>query len=95
MLDVLKPWFHFTVVPFEPFVATHAEFLVYGEFVQLAFINWIVPELRAQGMQTELLNNAGAYMLFRAYRRDDASPGVSADRGPGTSARPVRMASIQ
>ena len=95
MLDLLKPWFHFNVVPFEPFVATHAEFLVYGDFGRLAFINWIVPELHAQGMQTELLNSAGGYMLLRAYRRDNTSSGVSADRSHGASARPMRMASMQ
>lgn len=68
MLDLVKPWFGMNVVPFEPFVATHAEFFVYGDFVRLAFLNWIVPELHAQGMRTELLNRAGDDMLLYVYR---------------------------
>ena len=68
MLDLLKPWFHMNVVPFEPFLARHSRFLVYGDFVKLAFLNWLEPELRARGMHLELLNRAGDNMLLLASR---------------------------
>ena len=77
MLDLVKPWFGMNVVPFEPFIETHAEFFVYGDFVRLGFLNWIVPELHAQGMRTELLNRAGDHMLLYVSR--DGSHGFSAD----------------
>jgi hypothetical protein len=56
------------VVPFEPFITEHSRFLVYGDFVRLGFLNWLAPELRAQGIHTELLNRAGDNMLLLAYR---------------------------
>ena len=68
MLDLLKPWFHMNVVPFEPFLAQHRRFLVYADFVKLAFINWLEPELRARGMHIELLNRGGDNMLLLASR---------------------------
>jgi 4-amino-4-deoxy-L-arabinose transferase-like glycosyltransferase len=77
MLDLVKPWFGMNVVLFEPFVAGHDEFFVYGDFVRLSFLNWIVPELHAQGMRTELLDRAGDDMLLYVSR--DASRGFSAE----------------
>ena len=68
MVDLLKPWFHMNVVPFEPFIAEHSRFLVYGDFVRLGFLNWLAPELTARGIHTELLNRAGDNMLLLAYR---------------------------
>lgn len=68
MVDLLQPWFHMNVVPFEPFVATHSRFLVYGNFGGLAFLNWLAPELRAQGFHMELLNRDGDVMLLVASR---------------------------
>jgi 4-amino-4-deoxy-L-arabinose transferase-like glycosyltransferase len=68
MLDLVQPWFHMNVLPFEPFVAEHSRFLVYGDFVRLAFLNWLVPELHARGWHTELLNRAGDNMLLLASR---------------------------
>jgi len=38
---------------------------------------------------------AAFYAELRAYRRDDGSPGISAERSRGLSARPERMASTQ
>jgi len=68
MIDLIQPWFHMNVVRFEPFVAEHARFLVYGNFVHKSFLNWLLPELRAAGWHTELLNHAGDDMLFLASR---------------------------
>jgi hypothetical protein len=68
MVDLIQPWFHMNVVPFEPFVATHSRFLVYGNFVRLAFLNWLAPELRARGWHMELLNRDGDVMLLVASR---------------------------
>jgi 4-amino-4-deoxy-L-arabinose transferase-like glycosyltransferase len=68
MLDLIQPWFHMNVVAFEPFVAEHSRFLVYGDFIRLGFLNWIVPELRARGWRIELLNRAGDDMLLLASR---------------------------
>jgi hypothetical protein len=77
MLELVKPWFGLNVVSFESFVAAHAEFFVYGDFVRIAFLNWIVPELHAQGMRTELLNQAHDDMLLYVSR--DVSHGFSAE----------------
>jgi hypothetical protein len=68
MVDLIQPWFHMNVVPFEPFIATHSRFLVYGNFTSLAFLNWVAPELRARGWHMELLNRAGGDMLLLASR---------------------------
>jgi hypothetical protein len=75
MLDLVKPWFHMNVEPFESFVATHNEFFVYGDFVRSGFLNWILPELHAHGVRTELLNRAGDDLLLYASR--DGSHGIS------------------
>ena len=40
-------------------MAGHSRFLVYGDFVRLSFLNWLLPELHARGWRTELLNRAG------------------------------------
>jgi 4-amino-4-deoxy-L-arabinose transferase-like glycosyltransferase len=77
MLELVKPWFGLNVVPFESFVTANSEFFVYGDFVQLSFLNWIVPELHARGLQTELLNQAGNNMLLYVYR--DGSRRFSAE----------------
>ena len=61
--------------PFESFVATHNEFFVYGDFVRSGFLNWILPELHAHGVRTELLNRAGDDLLLYASR--DGSHGIS------------------
>jgi len=68
MLDLLQPWFHLNVVRFEPFVREHSRFLIYGDFVRLSFLNWLVPDLRARGWRVELLNRAGDNMLLLASR---------------------------
>jgi hypothetical protein len=77
MLELVKPWFGLNVVPFKSFVAAHAEFFVYGDFLRISFLNWILPELHAQGMRTELLNQADDDMLLYVYR--DGSHGFSAE----------------
>lgn len=66
MLDLIGPWFGMRVVEFEPFLAGHDEFLIYGDFIRLGFLNWIVPELQARGMRLELLNRGGDNLFLLA-----------------------------
>jgi Dolichyl-phosphate-mannose-protein mannosyltransferase len=84
MLDLVRPWFRMHVVPFRPFIEQHDRFLVYGDFVRLSFLNWLLPELHARGMHTRLLNGAGNNLFLLAYR-DTASPLAT-----GASAASVR-----
>ena len=70
MLDLLKPWFGMNVVEFEPFVARHPRFLLYGDFYELGFLNWITAELQGRGMRLELLNRAGDDLFLVASRSD-------------------------
>lgn len=75
MLDLLGPWFGMNVKPFRPFMAEHSRFLVYGSFVGVGFLNWLLPELQARGMHIELLNQAGDTLLLLASR--DSGPAVA------------------
>lgn len=70
MLDLLKPWFGMNVMEFEPFVARHPQFLLYGDFYELGFLNWISAELQQRGMRLELLNRAGDDLFLLASRSD-------------------------
>ncbi len=95
MVDLLGPWFHMNVVPFDAFVATHSRFLVYGDFVRLSFLNWIVPELQAQGFHAELLNREGDNMLLyvsldETTRARGTAKSASAPRQPQSSAGQTR-----
>ena len=79
MTDLLKPWFGMNVMPFEPYVAEHPRFLVFGDFVRRAFLNWLVPELQLRGMRVELLQRAGEDMLLLASRGHDRGMDDTAD----------------
>jgi mannosyltransferase len=68
MLDLLGPWFGMHVVSFDPYVKEHRDLLVYGDFVRLSFLNWILPELQNDGYALELLDRAGDNMLLLASR---------------------------
>jgi 4-amino-4-deoxy-L-arabinose transferase-like glycosyltransferase len=95
MLDLVRPWFGMNVVEFEPYMAGHSRFLLYGDFVRLSFLNWLVPELHARGWRTELLHLSGNDMLFLASRNlsatgpaDPAGPaGVLTGASTGTLTR--------
>jgi Dolichyl-phosphate-mannose-protein mannosyltransferase len=71
MLDLVRPWFRLNVLEFEPYIAAHARFLLYGDFVRLSFLNWLLPELHARGWRTELLNRGGDNLLLLATRDRD------------------------
>jgi hypothetical protein len=68
MLDLLRPWFGMNIVEFEPFMAEHPRVLLYGDFVRLGFLNWMLPELQARGMRIELLERRGDNLLLLASR---------------------------
>jgi hypothetical protein len=68
MLDLLGPWFGMHVFPFDAYVKEHRDLLVFGDFVRLSFLNWILPELQNDGYGLELLDRAGDNMLLLASR---------------------------
>jgi hypothetical protein len=72
------------VVEFEPFVAEHPRFLVYGDFFRLAFLNWITAELRERRARFELLNQADDN-LFLLVIRDGAEANAAITAGPPVS----------
>jgi len=74
MLDLIGPWFGMRVARYREFLQAHPAFLVYGDFVRKDFINWILPDLRAQGMRIELLERGGDNLLLLAYRGDRPDP---------------------
>ena len=88
MVDLVKPWFHLNVVPFDGFVARHTRFLVYGDFVRLSFLNWILPELRERGVHIEVLDRAGDNMLLMAS--GESSGGEHSDGPRASRSLPVR-----
>ena len=85
MLDLLKPWFRMNVTEFQPFMAEHSRFLVYGDFMRLAFLNWLLPELQAQGMRIQLLNRAEGALLLLASRDDRVDRQPKRRVGPAQS----------
>lgn len=68
MLDLLQPWFGMHVERFDPYLADRSSFFVYGDFVRLSFLNWLLPELQERRYHLELLDRAGDNMLFLASR---------------------------
>jgi hypothetical protein len=74
MLDLLGPWFGMNIQPFEPFMAAHPRVLVYGDFIRLGFLNWMLPELQARGLHIELLNREGDN-LFLLVSRPETTDG--------------------
>lgn len=55
MLDLVGPWFGMPVRPYASFIDSHETFLVYGNFGALAFLNWLMPELQAEGFTRQLI----------------------------------------
>jgi hypothetical protein len=93
MLDLIGPWFGMHVVHYQPFLADHPAFLLYGDFVRLSFLNWILPDLQARGMRTELLNRSGDNLLLLAYRGDRPSaaslPAFASNASEAHESRPT------
>jgi hypothetical protein len=93
MLDLIGPWFGMRVERYERFLNDHDAFLVYGDFVRLGFLSWILPDLQGRGMRTELLNRAGDNMLLLVYRAARVRPepdasGLAVDpRATGSNTR--------
>jgi len=77
------------VVPFDGFVTHHTRFLVYGDFVRLSFLNWILPELRERGVHLEVLDRAGDNMLLMASG-ESSGDGEHSDGRDASRSIPVR-----
>jgi hypothetical protein len=63
MLELVGPWFHMHVVPFQQFVDTKAPFLLYGK-IDLTSFNWVMRALQERGFRIEFQSNLGDKYLF-------------------------------
>ena len=63
MLELVGPWFHMRVVPFQQFVETKAPFLLYGK-VDLTSFNWVMRALQERGFRIAFQSNLGDKYLF-------------------------------
>jgi hypothetical protein len=63
MLELVGPWFHMHVVPFEQFVNSNAPFLIYG-YLELERFNWVVPALKERGFRIEFRSRMEDEYLF-------------------------------
>jgi hypothetical protein len=68
MLDLVGPWFGMNVQHYDTFVASHPSYLVLGNFGALAFLNWLVPELQAEGAHMDLRAVDGERIFFHVGR---------------------------
>jgi hypothetical protein len=66
------------IQPFEPFMAAHPRVLVYGDFIRLGFLNWMLPELQARGLHIELLNREGDNLFLLVSRTEGTDGDASA-----------------
>jgi hypothetical protein len=76
MLDLVGPWFRLPVEAFEPYIASHPRFWVYGN---LGWLTWITDELRADGWRIELQDRLGGEYLLLVTRPDEGAPTSGAD----------------
>jgi hypothetical protein len=75
MVDLVGPWLRLLVKPYEPYIASHPRFWLYGN---LGWLSWITDELRADGLRIELRD-----LLLVTQPAEGAS--IS---GPGASGAP-------
>jgi 4-amino-4-deoxy-L-arabinose transferase-like glycosyltransferase len=61
MQDLIKPWFHLRVEEYRPYIASHRQFLVYGN---LEWLEWLVDQLRSDNMRIELKGKHGRDFLL-------------------------------
>ena len=72
MLELVGPWFHMRVEPFEQFVNSRARFLIYGE-PNLRSFDWIIRAFQERGFRVEFRSSLGdQYYLFAVARRTDS-----------------------
>jgi hypothetical protein len=72
MVHLLQPWFHWRVEDYEPYIASHQRFLVYGPVGTGGasitnsgyFLNWVLSDLVARHMQVELKARNEEILLF-------------------------------
>ena len=69
MLELIGPWFHMNVVPFEQFANSKAPFLIYG-YPDLQRFSWVIPALKDRGFRIELQSSIDDRYLFLATPSD-------------------------
>jgi len=77
MVDLIKPWFGMNVTDYKSFVAEHPRFLVYGNFGNLSFLNWVLPELQANNLRVEFRGRSGENLFFLVSRAEGAAASAS------------------
>ena len=69
-LDLLKPWFHLNVQPYQPYRASQRAFLLVGD--PQYFLNWITQDLASSGAEMELVGSHLETLLFRVSPKRSA-----------------------
>ena len=67
MLELVGPFFHINVVPFEAFINSERSFLLYGR-VDLTSFNWVMRALKERGFRIEFQSSLGDKYLFHVVR---------------------------
>ena len=70
MLEVIGPWFHMHVVPFEQFAKSKTPFLIYDGYLYWGALSWVVPALKERRFRVELQSNFDDKYLFFAVAPD-------------------------
>lgn len=76
MMDLVGPWFRLPVKEYEPYIASHPRFWLYGN---LGWLTWITDELQADSMRIELRGRLGGEYLLLVTR----PAGGASSSGPG------------
>ncbi len=63
MLDLVGPYFGCRVERYEPFLAAHPRFFLYGSTTN--YLNWLFYRLPTSGRRIEFIERNGDYLLFR------------------------------
>lgn len=62
MFEMLKPWFHLNIEPYQNYLASGKGFLLIADSEN--FLNWILTDLPATGRHIELRGRSKQFMLF-------------------------------
>lgn len=67
MVRLLKPWFHLRVEAYEPYIASHERFFVFGPVdVGRYSLNWVLADLVVRRREVEFKARAEGNLLFLA-----------------------------